>query len=147
MREDSTEGGERRGLSGVFEELDQLTVQQLRCYRIDVDGRRAVGVPADQLASEWRQSDGELWIDIQASDPKEFQALLEHLDSHPLIIEDCLEPQRSSRFSSYESSLHLEVPVLSAVGADNLSVICVPQLLITIHGSPIPEIDRLSQCS
>jgi len=100
----------------------------------------------DQLAHTWAQTSDEVWIDIQASHPNDFRVFLEKLDLHPLIAEDCLDPHRSSRFSSYESSLHFEVPVFSTDPVDDyLSVICLPRVLITIRTSPISEVERLSQ--
>lgn len=85
-------------------------------------------------------------IDIQASHPHEFREFVEHLELHPLVIEDCLDPNRSSRFSSYETSLHFEIPIFSCDSIDQyLSVICVPRMLITIRATKIPELDVLLQ--
>ena len=65
---------------------------------------------------------------------------------HPLIIEDRLDPYRSSRFSSFQTSLHFEFPVFSKDSVDDyLSVICVPRLLVTIRTTQIRAIDRLLQ--
>ena len=126
------EGSDHSRLGDAFTELGRLTVEQLRCHRIDADLRRVVGIAAEQLANAGERTSDEVWFDIQASNPDDFQALLNQLDLHPLVLEDCLDPHRSSRFSSYESSLHFEVPVFSIDAIDDyLSVICVPRLLIT----------------
>lgn len=133
-------------LRNAISSLPRLTVEQLRCHRIVADHHRAVAVMPEQLAELWADTSDEIWIDIQASNPHEFQAFLAMLGLHPLIMEDCLDPNRSSRFSSYETSLHFEVPVLADKSIDDyLSVICVPRMLITIRTSPIPEIDHVLQ--
>ena len=133
-------------VAAALEQLSRLDVAHLRCHRIDAGLRRAVGITRGQLADAWEQTSDEMWIDIQAANPNEFQAFLHALDLHPLILEDCLDPNRSSRFSSYENSLHFEVPLFSTAAVDDyLSVICVPRLLVTIRTSQIPEVDRLSQ--
>lgn len=130
----------------AIDRLSELSVEQLRCCRIDGEHRRLVAVPLDRLAEEWAETSNEIWIDIQASHPDEFRAFLEMLDLHPLIMEDCLEPFRSSRFSSCDASLHFEVPVLSDEAVDHyLSVICLPRVLITIRTTRVPGIDRLLQ--
>lgn len=140
------EDGDHARVADALEELGRLDVEQLRCHRIDAGLRRAVGIARQQLADAREQTSDEVWIDIQASNPNDFQAFLNALDLHPLILEDCLDPNRSSRFSSYENSLHFEVPVFSTDAVDDyLSVVCVPRLLVTIRTSQIPEVDRLSQ--
>jgi magnesium transporter len=124
--------------------LGELSVEQLRCLRIDPDRRRLVGVPLEQISEAWTGSSNEVWIDIQASRPNKFKAFLEKLDLHPLIMEDCLDPYRSSRFSSFDTSLHFEVPVVTSDSVDHyLSVICLPRILITIRTTQVPEVDRL----
>ncbi len=125
--------------------LDQLPIQELRCHRIETGHRNLSVRSADQVADDWADGSSEIWIDIRASHPDEFRLLLERLQLHPLIEADCLDPHRSSRFSSYDTSLHFELPVFTDDADQYLSVICVPRLLVTIHVSPIVEIDRLMQ--
>jgi magnesium transporter len=73
-----------------------------------------------------------------------FGAFLEKLELHPLIVEDCLDPFRSSRFSSYDNSLHFEFPVYATDSVDDyLSVVCIPRMLITIRTTPIPAVDGM----
>jgi magnesium transporter len=138
--------GDHSHLEDAIASLGALSAQQLRCYRIDAGRRRLVAVTSDRLSEEWPGTSNEIWIDIQAAHPDEFRAFLEKLDLHPLIMEDCLDPYRSSRFSSYDTSLHFEFPVFSSDFVDDyLSVICVPRLLITIRTKQIPAVDSLLQ--
>jgi len=136
--------GDHSLLGDAIDCLAKLPADQLRCYRIDADKRRLVTISPLQLSEEWDEKPEEVWVDIQASEPTFFQEFLEKLELHPLIIEDCLDPYRSSRFSSYDTSLHFEFPVYATDSVDDyLSVICVPRMLITIHATPIPAIDSL----
>jgi magnesium transporter len=136
--------GDLSHLGDAIDCLATLPVGQLRCYRIDTDSRRLVAIAPLQLSEEWAEKTEEVWIDIQASQPTLFQEFLEKLELHPLIIEDCLDPYRSSRFSSYDTSLHFEFPVFATDSVDNyLSVICVPRMLITIRTTPISAVDSM----
>lgn len=122
----------------------QLSVAQLHCLRIDVDQKRLINIPTDQLEAVMQSDDGELWVDIEAAQPEDFRQLLEQLPLHPLILEDCIDPHRSSRFSTFDHSLHFEFPVSATHTSDAyLSVICVPGMLITIRTTRIPEIEEL----
>jgi len=141
-----SESGNHSQSADVISSLFQLPVQQLRCYLIDPDSRRVVDVLQDRLAEIWTATSAEVWVDIQASHPNEFQSFLDQLDLHPLIRENCQDPCRSSRFSSYDSSLHFEIPVFAEDSVDQyLSVVCVPRMLITIRTTPLPEVDVLLQ--
>ncbi len=131
-------------LGKAIEALANLPLQQLRCYRIDAELRELVAIEPHDLAGDLRETCNELWIDIQAGDPREFREFLETLELHPLILEDCLDPYRSSRFSSFATSLHFEFPVSVTDSVDNyLSVICVPRLLITIRTAKVFAVDEL----
>ena len=133
-------------LEEALSRLDPHQVEQIRCFRIGASSCRLVSITPAALAQEWATSTDDVWIDIQASHPLAFRTFLEPLDLHPLILEDCLDAQRSSRFSSYDTSLHFEVPVTIEAGQDHyLSVICLPRILITIRTAPIPEVDHVMQ--
>ncbi len=136
--------GDHSHFGDAIDCLATLPVDQLRCYRIDADTQRLVAIAPLQLSEEWAEKPKELWIDIQASQPTQFQEFLEKLELHPLITEDCLDPYRSSRFSSHDTSLHFEFPVFATDSVDDyLSVICVPRMLITIRTTPIPAVDSM----
>jgi magnesium transporter len=124
--------------------LAGLPVEQLRCYSIDAELRQLIAVSPDRVSAELATSPHDVWIDIQASHPKEFRDFLEKLALHPLIVEDCLDPYRSSRFSSYDTSLHFEFPVYASDSVDDyLSVVCIPRMLITIRTKPIPAVNGM----
>ena len=96
------------------------------------------------LLNNWPTTTDEVWIDIQAPHPNDFRPFLEQLNLHPLIMEDCLDPYRSSRFSSFEKSLHFEFSVFTGKAVDDyLSVVCIPRMLITIRTTQMPAFDGL----
>jgi len=136
--------GDHSHLSEAIDCLAKSSADQLRCHRIDADSRHLVATTPLELSEQWTETTEEVWIDIQASQPKLFREFLEKLELHPLIIEDCLDPYRSSRFSSYDTSVHFEFPVFATDSVDDyLSVICVPRMLITIRTTPIPAVDSV----
>ena len=130
--------------SRLHDALARLPAGRLRCCTLDPDLQRLTHISPSELSANWANSENELWVDIRETGSDQLQDLLEALRLHPLIVEDCLDPYRSARFSSYESSLHLELPVLSDPGSDNyLCVLCVPRTLVTIRTNEIPVIDEL----
>lgn len=127
----------------LMQVLQQLPLEQLRYHRIDVERLRLdlVSPGAESLEGE-----GDLWVDLQVVNPIDLKPFFEQLNLHPLILEDCLDSHRSSRFSSYAKSLHFEFPVFIENSIDDyLSVICVPGMLITIRTARFIEIDQLVQ--
>ncbi len=46
----------------AIDSLSRLSVEQLRCCRIDAEQRRLADVPLDQLPRKWAESSNEIWI-------------------------------------------------------------------------------------
>ncbi len=133
-------------LKELMKVLQQLPLEQLRFHRIDFERLRLALVLPDEILNESLKDEDELWIDLQARHPNDLKAFIEQLELHPLIVEDCMDPHRSSRFSSYDQSLHFELPVFIENSIDDyLSVICVPGMLITIRTTQFCEFDELIQ--
>lgn len=133
-------------LKELMKVLQQLSLEQVRYHRIDAERLRLALVLPDEILNESLEDEDDLWIDLQAVHPNDLKTFIEQLDLHPLIVEDCMDPHRSSRFSSYDKSLHFELPVFIENSTDDyLSVICVPGMLITIRTAQVSEIDRLLQ--
>ncbi|MGI9428632.1 MAG: magnesium transporter CorA family protein [Bythopirellula sp.] len=134
----------RIDLSNALAGLGGLPLECVQCHLIDREQARLIPLSTVELAEQWSDISQEVWMDIQADQPDQFQTFLEELQLHPLILEDCLEPFRSSRFSSFDSSMHFEFPVIGDGTADSyLSIVCVPGLLVTIRTTPIPAVDHL----
>ena len=125
--------------------LQRFSPSQLRLHRVVADRRHVLPTSLEDLAEAWHSSDDDLWVDLRVDgDMQSLRELLDTLSVHPLIREDCLGTHRSSRFSSYERSLHFEVPLLDD-GDDEryLSVLCVPRLLITIRSHDVGGLDAM----
>ena len=130
----------------VIAALQQFSTPKRRVHRIVVEHRHVVPASLQELEDAWRSSDDDLWVDLRVDgDLALLEDLLDALTVHPLIREDCLGTHRSSRFSSYERSLHFEVPLLDDDGAEEryLSVLCVPRLLVTIRSHDIRGLDAM----
>ena len=130
-------------LNDALLSLVGLPSECVQCHLIDREHLHLLPISAIELADKWSEISQEVWVDIRA-EQKQFQSFLEKLHLHPLILEDCLEPFRSSRFSSFESSMHFEFPVIGDGSIDSyLSIVCVPGLLVTLRTTPIPAVDSL----
>ena len=87
------------------------------------------------------------WIDVEDPDSVSLRKLLEQLDLHSLIMEECLEPTGTSRVDLYHQSLFIKFPIQLAWDTPEqpfFSIICIPQTVITIHKRPNPTIENIA---
>ena len=87
------------------------------------------------------------WVDITEPDPEDLTEFLSPLKLHPLVMEGCLDTTSGTRIAPFENSLFIRLPVqLDRKNLEhvNLSVICLPQAVITIHESPIPALEEVA---
>jgi magnesium transporter len=105
---------------------------------------------ADALASE----SGELWVDIDSSDPRQ-QAMLDQVfHFHPLTIEDTLNPNSRVKLEEYEGYLFIIVREVSleAETADpydlrtaNLYFFLGQHYLVTVHHGKSPSVASVAE--
>ncbi len=88
------------------------------------------------------------WLDIEESTPADLHHLLTPLDLHPLVLEDCLNPHRSSLIDRYDRALYLEFPSSEAEEPQErpyLSIVCLPNKLVTIHRGTLTSLNSLAR--
>jgi len=87
------------------------------------------------------------WIDVEKPDPTSFAELVSSQELHPLVLEGCLEPVMSSHVAPYQQSLFIKLSTQLDWGSTNqsfLSIICLPQAIITVHEESITALENLA---
>jgi magnesium transporter len=84
-----------------------------------------------------------------APTPESLAFLAERFRFHPLALEDCAHQDQRVKLEQYADSLFVVLHRL-APSADETEVLTLelhafltPEALVTVHGAPIPEVDRL----
>lgn len=118
----------------------------LNLYKLSRE-KHLIPVSALHLAQIWPKERGVYWLDIKSTTTEELQTLLTPLNLHPLIMEDCLDWDRSSQLNRYDQALYLEFPANETGDPRRrpyVSIICLPQRLVTIRRGAIPFLDKLA---
>ena len=124
---------------------------KLAWHRITDDGFLEV-LPEGSMAAALADPEGQYWLDVMAPTPAELHELLDDLDLHPLIWENLLEPDRSTRVTPLRETLFFEFAVLPPPGGEGraddlrreyLSLVCRRGLIVSIHQAPLSALDRL----
>ena len=87
-------------------------------------------------------------MEIESASNEELRAELTARELHPLIIEDCLTPGYSTMIDRYETAVYIEIPINQPQPygrVSYLSVIFLPNLLITIRQGNMPSMDEISK--
>lgn len=120
---------------------------ELKIYRLQ-KGAKINPAPWHGLADALQQKEAgtDLWIEAELSSPSEIKEQLRQNNIHPLIIEDCLNPEHSTLIDRYPEALYIELPTnADAEQADvaYLSIICIPSVIFTIRRGRVVDIPRL----
>lgn len=116
----------------------------------DADGRATKGTDIALVAPP---KEGRLrWIDLTDQDAEKLSVLSDEFGFHPLAIEDCLHFGQRPKLEPYDDHLFL---VIHGIQADwdslevtesvELHIFLGDRFLVTVHQSPIPEIERVLQ--
>ncbi len=89
-----------------------------------------------------------LWMDLPPS-PENLAFLADRFQFHPLALEDCAHEDQRVKFEQYEGHLFMVVhrmmpaPDDSEIWPKELHVFLTPEALVTVHSTPIAEVDRV----
>lgn len=109
---------------------------------------------AERMSEVVRSGEGEMWVDIDASDPAQFALLERVFGFHPLAISDTENPETRVKVEEYEGFLFI---VIRGVRWDvstndpydletyNLYFFLGPNFLVTVHAEPVPSIGTVEQ--
>jgi magnesium transporter len=89
-----------------------------------------------------------LWLDLPPT-PENLAFLAERFQFHPLALEDCAHEDQRVKFEQYGDTLFLVVhrmmpaPDDSEIWPRELHAFLTPEVLVTVHSTPIGEVDRV----
>jgi len=89
-----------------------------------------------------------LWIDLPPT-AENLAFLADRFQFHPLALEDCAHEDQRVKFEQYEGHLFMVVhrmmpaPDDSEIWPKELHVFLTPEALVTVHSTPIAEVDRV----
>ena len=113
------------------------------CYQLQ-ENKRITAVSCQDM----NLKTGAYWMEIESASNDELLAELTALELHPLIIEDCLTLGYSTMIDRYETAVYVEFPINQPQPygrVSYLSVIFLPNLLITIRQGDLPDMDEISK--
>jgi len=112
----------------------------------DFAGRKSRSIRPDEAAASL-SAGRSCWIDIDLGDPAEARELLERLGIDPPAIDRALTPGGSGRVKNYDRCMHVGLKAASLAGGrvrlGRLDLLLTPDLFITLHEGPLPEIDQV----
>lgn len=88
------------------------------------------------------------WVDITQPDRAGLEEFLSPMKLHPLILETCLDPSAGSRTAPYKQALFVKLPVHhvpDGVNQSFLSIICLPNTIVTVHDLPIVALSSMAE--
>ena len=111
------------------------------------DEKHIVEVPVGEASPAWFEDPVHRWLDIEAPEEEELNALLEPLKVDPELLRARLEPGSGFFGEILEKLLFVRVPTQASGSGDDLtpiSLLCLPTTLVTIHQEPVPAISDLA---
>jgi magnesium transporter len=116
----------------------------IHCYRIPDDFHTALE-PCEDFLEPWKRDEGgSYWVDVHSYGDDELEVWLGNLNVSSLAIERCLDASQVTRFIPLHNEVFFEFPVYSTDGASelgNLSFLCLPNLVVTLHSAPLASLD------
>ena len=119
---------------------------KLRSFRI-TDEKQIVEMPVEEGAPDWLEDPVHRWLDIEAAEEEELNALLEPLKIDPEMLRARLAPSPTFFGEILEKLAFLRLPTQAPIpdsGLTNISLLCLPTTLVTIHQEPLPAISNLA---
>lgn len=104
-----------------------------------------------EAARALRESQSQIWVDMEAPDEWALALLGEAFSLHPLAIEDCLHGEQRPHIDPYDGHIFMVLYGLSLgdenelIGARELAMFCSSQFLITIHHEPMDAIGHIHE--
>ena len=119
---------------------------KLRSFQI-TDENHIVEVPAGEGSPAWFEDPVHRWLDVEAPEDEELNALLEPLKIDPEMLKAPVEPDSGFFGEILENLLFIRIPTQASTsdgGLTHISLLCLPTTLVTIHQEPLPAISDLA---
>jgi len=120
---------------------------KLICYQLQRDAFISeipcTGILAVQPEIE---NEPQFWLEVEETTTAELEENLKQLNLHPLIMEDCINPDHGTLIDRYPEAVYIEFP--TNAGHDYgevayLSIICLPASIITIRRRDVAQLPQL----
>lgn len=117
------------------------------------DGSVARDLPPARLAEALREG-GQLWVDIDATDPPQHALLEKVFHFHHLAVEDTLTPRTRVKLEEYPGQLFLVIRAIAFDGSTadpydietaNLYCFLGGNALVTVHAQPTPAVVEMTE--
>jgi magnesium transporter len=117
------------------------------------DGGLSRDLPPTRLLAAVREG-GQLWVDIDATDPPQHALLEKVFHYHHLAIEDTLSPRTRVKLEEFPDYLFLVIRAIAFDGSTpdpydietaNLYCFLGGNALVTVHAEPSPAVSELKQ--
>ena len=119
---------------------------KLRSFRI-TNEQHIVEVPAVEASPDWFEDPVHRWLDIEAAEEEELNALLEPLQVDPEMLKARVEPGSGAFLEILDNLLFIRIPTqVSPADSDltSISLLCLPTTLVTIHHEPLPAVSDMA---
>lgn len=116
------------------------------CFRI-TDAGRIETFNFENFNPAWGRDGVNQWVDAEEISAEQGSELLRDFNLHGLIMENIEDAASGTRVLAFESSLYMNLPLprekWDQLTPVYLTFICLPNLLVTLHEQPIPQIDEI----
>ncbi len=119
---------------------------KLRSFQI-TDEQHIVEVPVEECSPTWFEDPVHRWLDIEAAEEEELNALLEPLKIDAEMLRTRVESGSGVFLEVLENLLFIRIPT-QALPTDSdltsISLLCLPTTLVTVHQEPMPSISSMA---
>jgi magnesium transporter len=119
---------------------------KLRSFHI-TDEKHIVEAPVGEGSPAWFEDPVHRWLDIEAPEEAELNALLEPLNIDPEMLRAQVEPGSGFFGEILEKLLFIRIPTQASTADGEftpLTLLCLPTTLVTIHQEQLPAISDLA---
>jgi Mg2+ and Co2+ transporter CorA len=120
---------------------------KIQCYRI-AEQRHLESVDTETALEAIPAGESPLWMDIEASGKEAFDEVLSKIELNPVIAQCCRDAGGRPRAIPTTDAIFFEFPVYigeSASDTTSLSILCLRNLMVTIHPEPIEALEALAK--
>ncbi|MFZ5478920.1 MAG: magnesium/cobalt transporter CorA [Myxococcota bacterium] len=95
--------------------------------------------------------EGAVWVDIESPTAEDIELLAKRFQFHPLAVEDCIHPQKRSKFERYPTHSFVVIQALDRSTPDDpldtvgIEVFIRPKLVVTVRSQPLTAIDAVTK--
>jgi magnesium transporter len=111
------------------------------------DKKQIVEVPFEAGSPAWFEDPVHRWLDLEAPEDEDLNAFLEPLKIDLEVLRSRMDPGSNMFVEVFDNLLFIRIPTKgpsAAVDFTNISLLCLPTTLVTIHPEPLPAISDLA---